>query len=99
MSRTTKKADAVVARHTEEEIAEMWHMHRKTVHKIFDGQPGVLEWGEAGGRTKRPHRSRRIPESVMLRVHRICAKNPELLSHKFCTFLYARIGLPAQLAH
>jgi hypothetical protein len=32
--------------YTEEEIAEMWRMHRKTVHKILDGQPGVLEWGE-----------------------------------------------------
>ena len=39
-------------------------MHHKTVHRIFDGQPGVVEWGDDG------HRSRRIPESVMLRVRR-----------------------------
>ena len=33
--------DMATKRHyTEEEIAGMWHMHRKTVHKIFDGQPG-----------------------------------------------------------
>jgi hypothetical protein len=57
--------DMAVERHyTEREIAAMWHMHRKTVHRIFDGQPGVVEWGDDG------HRSRRIPESVMLRVHR-----------------------------
>jgi hypothetical protein len=63
--------DMAIERHyTEAEIAEMWHMHRKAVHKIFDGQPGVVEWGEEGSRTKRPHRNRRIPESVLLRVHR-----------------------------
>ena len=36
----------------------------KTVGRIFDGQPGVVEWGDDG------HVSRRVPESVMLRVHR-----------------------------
>ena len=57
--------DLATERHyTDAEIAARWHMHRKTVHKIFDGEPGVLEFGEDG------HRSRRIPESVMLRVHR-----------------------------
>ena len=55
---------AVEQHYTEGEIAAMWHMHRKTVHHIFDGQPGVVEWEDDG------HRSRRIPESVMLRVHR-----------------------------
>jgi hypothetical protein len=57
--------DMATERHyTEAEIAKMWHMHRKTVHRMFDGQPGVVEWGDDG------HRSRRILESVMLRVHR-----------------------------
>ena len=44
--------DMATERHyTEAEIAKMWHMHRKTVHKIFDGQPGVLDWVEEGGHT------------------------------------------------
>ena len=63
--------DMAVERHyTESEIAKMWHLHRKTVHRIFDGQPGVLEFGTEEGRFRRGRRSRRIPESVMLRVHR-----------------------------
>ena len=63
--------DMATERHyTEQEIAEMWHLHRKTVHKLFYGQPGVLEFGTEEGRFKRPRRSRRIPESVMLRVYR-----------------------------
>jgi hypothetical protein len=37
---------------------------------MFDGQPGVLEFGTEEGRFKRGRRGRRIPESVMLRVHR-----------------------------
>jgi hypothetical protein len=48
----------------------MWHLHRKTVHRIFDGHPGVLEFATEEGRFRRGRRSRRIPESVMLRVHR-----------------------------
>jgi len=57
--------DMATERHyTESEIAKLWHMHRKTVHRHFDGQPGVVEWRDGG------RRSRRIPESVMLRVHR-----------------------------
>jgi hypothetical protein len=85
--------DMATERHyTEAEIAKMWHMHRKTVHKIFDGQPGVLEWGKEGSRTKRPHRSRRIPESVVLRVHRDLRKKSCL---NFVRFLYARYGMQA----
>ena len=64
--------------------AKTWHMSgitrsrkltrcgtldRKTVHKMFDGQPGVLEFGTEEGRFQRGRRSRCIPESVMLRVH------------------------------
>ena len=47
----------------------MWHLDRKTVHKMFDGQPGVLEFGTEEGRFKRGRRSRCIPESMMLHVH------------------------------
>ena len=60
----TPKDLAVERHYTEAETAAIWHVHRKTVHRMFDGVPGVLEFGEDG------HRSRRIPESVMLRVHR-----------------------------
>lgn len=60
--------------YTEAEIAELWHVHRKTVHRLFSGQPGVLEFGSQEGRFKRSYRVRRIPESVMLRVHRDLTK-------------------------
>jgi hypothetical protein len=44
--------DLAIERHyTEAEIAAIWHMHRKTIHKIFDTQPGVLEFGEDGHRS------------------------------------------------
>jgi hypothetical protein len=49
-----------VERHYKEsEIGKLWHMYCKTVHRIFDGQPGIAEWEDDG------HRSRRIPELVM----------------------------------
>ena len=50
--------------YTEAEIAANWHVHRKRVHRMFDSVPGVLEFGEDS------HRSHRIPDSVMLGVHR-----------------------------
>lgn len=65
----TSKDMAHERHYTEQEIDEMWHLDRKTVHKMFDGQPGVLEFGTEEGRFKRGRRSRCIPESVMLHVH------------------------------
>ena len=65
----TRKDMAHERDYTQQAIAEMWHLHRKTVDKMFDGQPGVLEFGTEEGRFKRGRRSRCIPESVMLHVH------------------------------
>ena len=60
----TPKDLAVERHYTETEIAAGWHLHPKTIHRMFHGVPGVLEFEQDG------HKSRRIPESVMLRVHR-----------------------------
>jgi hypothetical protein len=52
------------------EIAERWHCAYKTVQAMFVNEPGVLVWGPGERRFKRSHRSMRVPESVMIRVHR-----------------------------
>jgi AraC-like DNA-binding protein len=51
------------------QIAAMWHMSEKTVRRIFEGEPGVLRWGEAETMRKRGYQSLRIPQSVVIRVH------------------------------
>jgi hypothetical protein len=63
--------DVALERHyTVGEIAKLWHADYKTVRKMFEGEPGVLTWGDEETRYKRGYCSMRIPESVMIRVHR-----------------------------
>jgi hypothetical protein len=55
------------------EIAELWGISDNTARKLFADEPGVLSWGseEKMGRYRsRGYRSIRVPESVMIRVHR-----------------------------
>ena len=40
------------------------------VRRMFEGQPGVLTWGPEERSHKRSHISLRVPESVVIRVHR-----------------------------
>lgn len=59
------------------EVAKMWSLSSDVVRKLFEHESGVLVIGDDGTRTKRRHRTLRIPESVMQRVHqRLC--NPDL---------------------
>ena len=52
------------------EIAKSWGLSGNTIRRIFEREPGVIGWGAAERRFKRGYKTLRIPESVMLRVHR-----------------------------
>jgi MarR-like DNA-binding transcriptional regulator SgrR of sgrS sRNA len=52
------------------EIADRWSLSEKTIRRMFENEEGVLQWGSPETRRKRGYMTLRIPESVMLRVHR-----------------------------
>jgi hypothetical protein len=52
------------------EVAKFWGLSGNTIRRIFEKEPGVIEWGTTESRFRRGYRTLRIPESVMLRVHR-----------------------------
>ena len=53
-----------------DEISTLWGLSHKTIRRIFQNEPGVVELGTEESRSKRAYVTRRIPESVMRRVHR-----------------------------
>jgi hypothetical protein len=52
------------------EIANLWALSQKTVRKMFEREPGVIEWGAEETRHKRGYRTLRVPETILHRVHR-----------------------------
>lgn len=52
------------------EIAERWGLSEKTIRRMFENEEGVLQWGSPETRRKRGYITLRIPESVVMRVHR-----------------------------
>ncbi len=63
--------DPALERHySVREVAEFWGLSGNTIRRIFEKEPGVIEWGMAERRFTRGYKTLRIPESVMLRVHR-----------------------------
>ena len=52
------------------EISKLWALSQKTVRRIFEREPGVILWGTGESRHKRGYRTLRVPETVLLRVHR-----------------------------
>lgn len=52
------------------EISQLWGLSQKTIRRIFEHEPGVVELANHGSRRKRIYVTRRIPESVLRRVHR-----------------------------
>jgi hypothetical protein len=63
--------DVAVERHyTITEIAKQWHMDYGSVRPLFEDEPGVLKFGHGELLHKRSYISLRVPESVMIRVHR-----------------------------
>ena len=53
-----------------DEIAEMWGLGVKVVRQIFAAEPGVLRVDRPEKRNKRGYCTMRIPESVVIRVHK-----------------------------
>ena len=52
------------------ELAEMWSLSENTIRRIFENEPGVLKWSSKETRFTRRYTTLRIPETVVLRVHR-----------------------------
>jgi hypothetical protein len=52
------------------ELASSWQLSENTIRRMFEDEPGVLRWGTMEGRFKRRYITLRIPETVVLRVHR-----------------------------
>ena len=52
------------------ELAKLWALSERTIRRMFESEPGVLCWGSSERRFKRGYKTLRIPETVMLRVHR-----------------------------
>jgi len=64
-------ADAALERHyTVKEVSEIWNLDEKMIRRIFGDEPGVVSIESEEGRYRRAYRTLRIPESVLLRVHR-----------------------------
>jgi hypothetical protein len=53
------------------ELAQLWKLSERTIRRMFENEPGVLCWGSSERRFKRGYKTLRIPETVMLRVHRL----------------------------
>jgi hypothetical protein len=56
--------------YTVTEIAEVWKLSPDKVRRLFEGEPGVLVFGNKGGFSRRRYRTLRIPQSVLERVYR-----------------------------
>lgn len=52
------------------ELAMLWGLSERTIRRMFENEPGVLCWGSSESRFKRGYKTLRVPETVMLRVHR-----------------------------
>ena len=71
-----KPVDLAAERHYSiQELASMWKLSEKTVRKLFENEPGVIEIGSAEGKFRRAYVTRRIPVSVAERVHRRLRKS------------------------
>ena len=63
--------DKAMERHYSlEQIGELWGLSTRTVRKMFESEPGIIVFGNTGSLKKRRYLTLRIPESVLLRVHR-----------------------------
>ena len=66
----TTASPPVNERHyTVREVAETWNMSENLVRRLFENEPGVVIFKKDRPH-KRTYKTVRIPESVLLRVHR-----------------------------
>jgi hypothetical protein len=61
---------AIERHYTVAEVAILWNLSRDTIRRLFENEPGVVILTTATRRGKRRYKTLRIPESVLLRVHR-----------------------------
>jgi len=66
----TSEETALERHFTVKEVAEMWQLDEKMIRRIFGDEPGVVSVGSNESRFRRAYRTLRIPESVLVRVHR-----------------------------
>lgn len=55
---------------TVEEVASLLHVHRATVTRMFQDEPGVLKIGKGRRSGRRPHVTLRIPDAILQRAIR-----------------------------
>jgi hypothetical protein len=66
-----KPVDLAGERHYSiKEVAALWNLSEKTIRRLFEDEPGVIEIGSVEERFRRAYVTRRIPASVAQRVHR-----------------------------
>jgi hypothetical protein len=53
-----------------EAVSSMWGLSPRTVRRLFANEPGIIELGQPDSMRKRRYLTIRIPESVLVRVHR-----------------------------
>jgi hypothetical protein len=70
MATLTQPVLALERHYSPAEIAELWGLSVESVRRLFDGEDGVLVFGETEGKFRRRYTTLRIPESVVERVHR-----------------------------
>jgi hypothetical protein len=56
--------------YTAAEIAKLWNVSVDLARNTFTGEPGVLKWQRPATKTKRAYSLLRVPESILVRVHR-----------------------------
>ncbi len=64
-------SDKAIEKHySVEEIGELWALSPRTVRRMFEKEPGIIVFGNTGSMKKRRYVTLRVPESVLVRVHR-----------------------------
>jgi hypothetical protein len=72
-------SSALETHFTVDELCQLWKLSRRTIIRLITDQPGVLEFGPDDDAYHKPHKTRRVPESVVVRIHRqLCAGNAGL---------------------
>ena len=59
-----------------DELSETWGLSVKVIREIFSAEPGVLKVDRPERRNKRGYCTMRIPESVVVRVHKRLTGGP-----------------------
>ena len=64
------ETDTTFEHYSINEISQMWGLSHRAIRRIFEEEPGIVELDNQKSRHKRSYVTRKIPESVVKRVHR-----------------------------